>query len=188
LSHGGGYQTLAYLNISTKNIIGLINSLDKVFEHNEFYKNYEKKYSFAFMSALYNNYDMVEECINWTAHIKGETWLNVASKIIHPYSQFYDGGENKKNILAIQVSQFQKLAVLYEKHLNSEIKNVDELNFQLALLNKDEGIFYSEYFNDEFDAKTIQRYFELSFSYFQDVSHDYRNSYFIFYKGVRIHP
>ena len=183
LSHGGGYQTLAYLNISTKNIIGLINSLDKVFEHNDFYKNYEKKYSFAFMSALYNNYEMVEECTQWIAQLKSETWLNVASKIIHPYSQYFAGDENKKIVLNIDASQYKKLAVLYEKHLNSEIKNGDELNFQLALLNKDEGIFYSEYFNDEFDAKTIQRYFELSFSYFQDVSHDYRNSYFIFYKG-----
>lgn len=194
LLHNGGYQMLAYFYVSEGNIHLIKNCVDSLLKYNENYQNYsnENFYDIIRLMIKFGKFPN-EDCeilLKNFEKVKKISRLKVLENFMNKFTYDYSYSAKLRsnayfNFIVLSnnnVEQQNKLWEYYLEHLKRENKNIDDLNFKLAIYYKKRGY---NYFNTAKDRHKADSCFNIAFSYYSLLPEKYvKGDFVVGYEGT----
>ena len=185
-SHNGAYQMLAYWYASLGNVQGALQCLDSLKKYNQ---NYDKiAINSTHVSAYFLMYGQQNAFIqfaktysaklNIPAYRYSNMLLDKAGFITdNTFIKFIKAGNLNDNFIFLPHIIREQLFKICREFSKTELKAADALNFNLALLAKQEGIFAARYNGKPGVEKTTisDSLFNVSLSYYNTISSNFLN-------------
>jgi hypothetical protein len=185
VSHYGGYEKLAYLYAAIGNVEKTLRCLDSLNATNE---NYDRLWNNSTNIAGY--YLMYEHVGAFNEFVSAYTkrigisknsfmraMVNFAGiEELRRTVKFF--GNYNENLALFDITQITQLFKLFEDVLRDELKDKNRLNFELALLYKQQGVTYGKLIQShlvKLSPVVIDSLFALSVSHYRKVESDFLN-------------
>ncbi len=151
VSHNGGYEKLAYLYAAQGNVKLVLQCLDSLNRHNENYDlHWNNSANIGGYFLMYGHKrpfkDFIKaysEEIGVQQHIFVKTMVNQAGVLdLRRIIKFIQHGNYNENLALFNFDLVKELFDIYKTTVEEEIKDKNELHFNLALLHKQQGVIY----------------------------------------------
>lgn len=148
VSHNGGYEKLAYLYAAKGDVPNVLRCLDSLNKYNENYdQNWNNSLNIGGYFLIYGHVqsfgDFVKKyskTVGTPRYIYIRSIANMAGiEELRRYVKFIQHGNYNENLAMFDYNLVKELFGIYKSTIEEEIKDKNELNFNLALLYKQEG-------------------------------------------------
>ncbi len=185
ISHNGGYQLLAYLYAAEGMVNQTMRCMDSLRKHNPKYNElWSNGIDVAGYFAKFNRKEELKKFVSaYSKLLEVQEHLFYKAMLtrsgIFEFKQVVKTLNNGNVNDHLQFFGFDQLGILYTLYAESiqqEGKSKDELNFLLALLYKQQGVYYSKQIRDkglEVNPELVHDLFVKSLSYYNIVSKTY---------------
>ena len=153
VSHNGGYEKLAYLYAARGDVQNVLRCLDSLNKYNERYdQNWNNSTNIAGYFLMYGHTKSFQEftkaystSIGIPQHRFIRAIANLAGiREINGGVKFIQHGNYNENLALFDYNQVKELFGIYRSTLEEEISDRNELNFNLALSFKQQGVVYDK--------------------------------------------
>ncbi len=150
VSHNGGYEKLAYLYAAQGDVQIVLRCLDSLNKRNETYDlHWNNSANIGGYFLMYRHRQFLKDFIkvfrrDWSArHIYVKTMVNQAGyQELRRVIKLIQHGNYNENLALFDFDLVKELFSIYKTIIKEEIKDKNELHFNLALLHKHQGVVY----------------------------------------------
>lgn len=179
LSHRGVYEKLAYLYASLGNTAMVRNCLDSIYRYNNQY--HQAFNNPANIGGYFLAYGFKDEFLTfageYAARLKTTRYL-FTKEIVAPAGVFdlmnqlkdINNGNFNDNLGILSLDELKELYRLYTEVIVSDLRDVDERNFAMALRLKQEAVLLDKKYRERslrYDRARIDSLFDLSYSFYK---------------------
>jgi len=151
VSHNGGYEKLAYFYAAQGDVQRVLRCLDSLNKHNETYDlHWNNSANIGGYFLMYGHsrpfQDLIKaysKAIGVQQYIFVKTMVNQAGILeLRRIIKFIQHGNYNENLALFDFNLVKELFGIYKATIEEEIKDKNELHFNLALLHKHQGVVY----------------------------------------------
>jgi hypothetical protein len=178
VSHNGGYEKLAYLYAASGDVQNVLRCIDSLNKYNERYdQNWNNTTNIAGYFLMYGHTKSFQDFtkaysgsvgiqphsfVRAIANLAGIREINGGVKFIHH-------GNYNENLNLFDYNQIKELFGIYRSTLQDDIRDKNELNFNLALSYKQQGVVYYKICRErdvEWNRKITDSLFSIAWQYY----------------------
>lgn len=186
VSHNGGYEKLAYLYAALGDVYHVLRCLDSLNKYNENYdQNWNNSINIAGYFLMYGHTPAFLDFVGTYSKSIGipkytfiKTMANVAGlPELRRTVKFIQHGNYNENLALFDYDLVRELFRLYKELIESEIKDKNELNYNLALLYKHQGVVSDKIFRDSgrINQNLIDSLFSIANQYYSKLPANFLN-------------
>ncbi len=178
ISHNGGYEKLAYLFAALGDVPKVLRCLDSLNKYNETYnQNWNNSTNIAGYFLMYNHdksFQLFVNAYSKTLGIPGHLFIKTIANMagmddVRKTVKLINQGNYNENLALLDNVIIKKLFRIYKSSLEEEVKDRNELNFNLSLFYKHQGVIYDKISTDRatgFNRNYIDSLFSIANEYY----------------------
>jgi hypothetical protein len=188
VSHGGGYEKLACLYAAQGDVQHALRCLDSLNKYNDYYdQNWNNSTNIGGYFLMYGHTGSFRDfirsyskSIGIPCHAYLKTLVNLAGiKELRRTAKFIQHGNYNENLALFNFDLVKELFSIYQSTLEEDIKDKNELNFNLALLYKQEGVVFDKLSGESdiaWNRKACDTLFSIATDYYSRLPADFLKS------------
>jgi hypothetical protein len=188
VSHNGGYEKLAYLYAAQGDVPKVLSCLDSL---NKYNKNYDQNWNnstniagyflmYGHKQAFKNFVKVYSKTVGMPGYVFVRTIANLAGiEELRRCVKFIQHGNYNENLALFDYDLVKELFGIYKSTIEEEIRNKNELNFNLALLYKHEGAVYDKNYGIKayrLNRNSVDSLFSLANNYYSKLPKEFLDS------------
>lgn len=185
VSHNGGYEKLAYLYAALGDVPHVLRCLDSLNIYNDIYdQNWNNSTNIGGYFLMYGHTLAFKNFVRAYSQILGlppYSYLRSITNLtgieeIRRTVKFKQHGNYNENLAHFDYNLAKELFAINKSIIEEEFRDKNELNFNLALLYKQEGVFFHKIYGrntNRISRNTIDSLFSLANNYYARVSKEF---------------